>query len=168
MRNAVLIAAALALVVCAVAWCQGGPRPGGPGGPGPICQVGAVLPPPAAASDLIAKDLKMTAAQAAALKDVLTKSEATIFPLLQAAGDASKALHEAVFATRYDADAAAQAAATAQSAEAAVVTASIDAWARIRSTLTADQFAKLQAGPPPGPGCPPPGGPPPGGQGRRH
>jgi len=162
MGKTVLIVALI--VICATAaFAQGGPPPGGPkggpGGPPPICSTMAILPPPAAAVDAITKALGLTTQQAADLKTVLTASGDTLGPLVKTASDATKALRDAVFAATYDADAVAAAVTAAQDAEVAIVTASIDTWAKIRAILTADQFAKLAAGP--GPGGPRPPGPPP-------
>lgn len=160
---AVVLAVALAVVMCVMpVWSQGRPGPGGPRGQGGPMPGPAMLippPPPAAAIDGIARALELTANEAAALKAVLTASDAAVQPLMKTAGESARALREAVFAADYDARAVEDLAVAAMDAEANVVAASIDVWAQIRSVLTADQFAKLQ--PKPGPGCPPPGGPPP-------
>ncbi|MHB9037106.1 MAG: periplasmic heavy metal sensor [Armatimonadota bacterium] len=166
MKTVVLITVALMVMMCVTpVWCQGRPGPGGPGHCGPMPGVGMAVPPPppAAAIEGITNALQLTADQAASLKTILTASETTIQPLMKAAAEASKALHEAVFATEYDAAAVAELAASALTAEGNLVTANIGAWAKIRPILTADQLAMLQAGPGPEHG---PGGPPPPGQRR--
>jgi len=117
-----------------------------------------ILPPPPGAIDPLTKALSLTDQQVTDLKAALAASDAAIVPLLKAASDAAKALHEAVFADTYDADAVAAAVAASADAQAAVVASSLDTWAKIRSILTADQWTKLKAGP----GCAPPPGPPPG------
>ncbi len=160
MKKGVLVVSMLAAVICCITplLSQGGP--GGPGGPGahgrPLSVMIAVLPPPAVAADGIAKALQLSADRAASLKAALTAGDAAIQPLLKAAGEAAKAAHDALLAADYDADAVADMAAKAQDAEGDVIAASIDAWTQIRLILTADEVAKLQAGPPPC-GPPPPG-----------
>jgi Spy/CpxP family protein refolding chaperone len=163
MKTMVLLAVALVMVVCAVpVWSQGPPP--GPGGPkGAPSTMMALMPPPAGAVDGITKALSLTTAQAASLKTILTASDTTLEPLRKAAGDATKAAHDALLASTYDAAAVADLAAKALDAEAAVIGASIQTWTSIRTTLTltADQLTLLQTGP--GAGGPPPGGPPPDG-----
>jgi hypothetical protein len=153
MKSAVLVVLLAVLFVVPV-WSQG--SPGGPGGPrhgGPPPGMMALQPPPPAAIiDGLTAMLSLTADQAASLKTVLT----AIQPLMKAAGDAGKALRDAIFATDYDSAAIADLATAALTAEGKVLSASIDAWAQIRSILTADQLAKLQQRP--GPGGPPPDG----------
>ena len=169
MRKTVLTVVALAVLTCStVVWGQGPPK-GGPGGPPPPppSAMMAVLPPPAGALDGIVKTLGLTTDQATSLKAILTTSDATIQPLVKIAGDASKALHDSLFASTFDADAVAVLASTAQTAEGDVIAAAIQVWTQIRTdatlNLTADQLAKLQAGC--GSGGPPPPGPPPSGSG---
>ena len=144
MKTAVLIALVMAVMVCvAPAYCQGGP-----GGPPP--------PPPADRIDGITQKLGLTTDQATALKAILATTDTTMQPLMKAAGDANKALHEAFVAA--DFVSAANLATAATDAELALTKASIAAWAQIQASgiLTADQFTKLLAGP--GPGGPPPTG----------
>lgn len=162
MKRTVLIVVMLAVVCATAAWSQGPPRGGGPR---MGCAAMAVMPPQAAMLDGLAKQIALTADQAAALKTILTASDAAIPPLVQAAAEKSKTLRTAVLvpATEYDADAVAAAVTAAQEAESAVLAACIDTWCRIGTVLTKEQFTALQTAPPPGPGGPPPGGPPPGG-----
>lgn len=150
MKRTLVIALAV-IIIATAAWCQGGPGgPGGPKGPAPSAMA-VLLPPPAGAVDQITKALSLTTTQAADLKTALTASDATIQPLLKAAGDSAKALRDAVFAGG-TADQITQLTADAQQAELAVIEASVNTWGQIKSILTADQFAKLAAGP----GAPPP------------
>ncbi len=153
MKKIVLVAVVLAALACsAVIWSQGRPGPAGP--PRIGCPATATMPPQAAMLDRLADALALTEDQAAQLKDVLEASDATIPPLVETAGESCKALREALFATDYDAAQVAELATKAESAEAAIVTASIDVWTQIRSILRADQIAALQevmSAPPPGP-----------------
>ncbi len=164
MKRTVLVAVTLALI-CTAAFAQGGPPPGGPGGgpPPPLCAAMTILPPPPGAIDPLTKALSLTDAQVTDLKAVLDASDAALVPLLKTASDAAKAVHEAVFAETYDAGAVDAAVTASAEAEAAVVASCIDTWSKIRGILTADQFAKIKAGP--GPGGPHHPGPPPGGGG---
>lgn len=157
MKTTVLIAVVLAVVMCAVpVWSQG---PGGPGGPGrhggPGMGMAVPPPPPAAAIDGITQMLGLTTDQATQLKDILTANDTALQPLMKAAGDADKALRDAVMAE--DFTSAATLAKAATDAQLAVTKANIDAWAKIKASgiLTDDQFSSLLAGP--GAGCPPPG-----------
>ena len=103
------------------------------------------------------------------------KNDKSIRSLAQKAAEAARAVHEAVLASSYDAQNVKDLAAKAQTAEAEVVTASIEAWTQIRSILTEDQASALKdamsalrrgpgqapPGPPPGEaGAPPPPPPP--------
>jgi Spy/CpxP family protein refolding chaperone len=164
MKRTLLVAVVLA-VICAAAFAQGGPPRGGPGGPGggppPMSAAMTIMPPPPGALEPLTKALSLTTQQAADLKVVLDASDAALVPLMKTASDAAKAVHEAVFAETYDADAVAAAVTASANAEAAVVASCIDTWSKIRGILTAEQFAKIKVGP--GPGGPPPPGPPPGG-----
>jgi hypothetical protein len=151
MKTAMWIIVVIAVLACAIAaYCQGGT--GGPGGPPPRPPMAVMPPPPADKIDPIAQALGLTTDQATALKAVLETSDATMQPLMQAAGDADKALHEAFAAG--DFTAAADLASAATDAQLAAIKGGLTAWANIKAsgTLTDDQFAKLLAGP---------GGPPP-------
>ena len=117
----------------------------------------AVMPPPADMLDRLTDTLGLTDDQVAKLKDILTKSDATIHPLGKTAADASKALHDAVLASDYDSTNIADLATKAEKAEADAVSASIGVWTQVRAVLTADQVTKLQEAMPRGPR--PPGGP---------
>lgn len=154
MKSTLLIAVVLAVVCLTPGWCQGGHGPGGPGMPS---AVSAIMPPHADMIDGLTDTLSLTTDQAASLNTILTEADTTIKPLMQASGDAAKALRDAVFATTYDADAVTAAVATSEAADAAVVSACVDVWAKIRDVLTSDQIALLQTGP--GSGAPPAGGP---------
>lgn len=163
MKKTAFVLVVLVAAICATAaWSQGGPKPGGPPPPMVICPAMLLLPPPAMAIDNITKGCQLTTDQAAALKTILTSSEADIQPKLQALAEKTKALRTAVLVptAQYDQAAVDTATADAQTAEAAVVTGSIYWWNQISASgiLSADQLAKLMAGP--GPGGPPPGPPP--------
>ncbi len=186
MKTAVLIAVALAALLCtAPVWSQGPPAPGGFGGMrgamggGMACPAIATMPPTARMIDRVADTLQLTQDQATKLKAAMTKCEETTLSLSQKAADATKALRDALLAPTYDAQKVKDLAAAAEKAEAALVSARIDEWTQIRSILTADQVKKLQeamavprggqrpvgrqrpGAPPPGPDeAPPP--PPPG------
>lgn len=166
MKTALFITLALVIAICVVpVWCQG--RPGGPGGPGghggpggPGPMMGVPPPPPAMAIDGITKTLGLTADQAAALSVILTADETKIRPLIEAACESDKALHEAFKAG--DFETAKNLADEVTTDRAEVVKACIAAWAEIKASgvLTDDQFSKLLAGP--GQGGPRQGNPPPG------
>jgi len=137
---------------------------------GPMaCPAMAVMPPQSFMLDRLAETLQLSAAQLTKLKEIAAKSDQTVRTLSQKAAEASKAVRTSLFASDFDAQKVKDLAATAQTAEAAIISASIDEWAQIRANLSADQAAKLQelmsmrgpgAGPGPG-GPPPPGGEPP-------
>ncbi|MCX6376403.1 MAG: periplasmic heavy metal sensor [Armatimonadetes bacterium] len=173
MKKTMLIVTVLAAVIGATAvWSQGRPGPGGPPGmDGPMmsCPAMAVAPPRADMFDRLAGTLKLSKTQTAKLKQVAAKNDKTLSPLRQKAAEYSRALRDAVLASKYDARKTKDLAAKAEKAESNVVAASIGAWTQIRAILTADQVAKLRTamshGPGPGPFGPPPGaagfGPPP-------
>lgn len=153
LRKAILVVLALAMVVCAsAALAQQGPPPGGPPmGPGQgrqgmgmgSCPVMAIAPPPAMMIERIGDTLGLTADQKDKLVAALTKNETALMPLRQKSGEASKALHDAVFAPTFDAAKVNELLAAAQKAEAAVAMAEIQAWSDIRAILSADQITKL-------------------------
>lgn len=167
MRNTILIAVALAAVVCASpVYSQGRPGAGGPRGTGGLsasCPVMAITPPQASALDRLADAFQLTEDQSSKLKSVLTKSDETVSALSKKSAEATKELKTAVMAADFDAVNVKALADKAEKAEAAVVNAIIDEWIQIRSILTADQVKTLQetmskqqgsgqrpAGPPPG------------------
>lgn len=152
MKTSILIALMLAVVCLTPGWCQGGHGPGGPGMPS---AVSAIMPPHADMIDGLTNSLNLTTDQASSLKTILTEADTTIKPLVQASGDAAKALRDAIFATTYDADTVTAAVEASEAADAAVVSACVDVWVKIRAILTADQIALLQECP--GPGAPPDG-----------
>jgi Spy/CpxP family protein refolding chaperone len=159
------VIAVVATVLCAMAaWCQGPPGPGGPGGMrGHMmsCPAMAVAPPSGMMLDRMASTLQLTDDQRTQIMDLIGKNDKTVRPLMQKAGEATKALHTALLAADFNAQTVKDLATRAEKAEADVVAANIDIWAQIRGVLTKDQAAGLQealSGPPQGPG---PGGPPP-------
>ncbi|MCE5323011.1 periplasmic heavy metal sensor [bacterium] len=168
MKTKVLIGLVLAMILCMTpVWCQqGGPRQGGVGMSSVVM---TVMPPQANMIDRLAEQLDLTEDQVSSLKTVLTEGNTTVQSLQKTSSSAAQALRKALFASTYDADAVADAAAKAEKAEAAVVTASINVWVQIREVLTADQITALQSattfsGGPGGPGGQGrPGGPPPDG-----
>lgn len=177
MKNTMFITAVLAAMICATtAWGQT-PPPRGPGGPRgmnrpPVtCPATVVMPPPAGAIDHVAESLGLTEDQTTKLKATLTKCDESMRSLSQKAADATKAFRDALVASEYDEQNVKNLAATAEKAEAAIISARIDEWTQIRSVLTADQTKKLQEmtmqqprpdqRPGQGP-CQRPGGPPPG------
>lgn len=161
MKRSLMVTVAF-VVICATAFAQGGPRPGGQPGAPPISAAMTILPPPPTALDALTKLLSLTDQQAADLKAVLEAGDAALVPLMKAASDAAKSVHDAVFAETYDADAVAAAVSASADAEAAVIASCIDTWSKIRGILSADQFARIAKCP--GPGGTPPAGPPPGGK----
>lgn len=181
MKKVLLVAVVLAAVISATpVWSQGGPGPGGPGGPrgmggfGMSCPAMAVMPPQVGMLDRMADALQLTEDQMTKLRTAMTKSDEAMRPLSRSAADSSRALRDALMAPEFNAQKVKDLAATAEKAEAALVSARIDEWAQIRSILTADQAKQLQGmmtmqrpGPGQRPGGPPPpgaGGPPPPGQ----
>ena len=169
MRTIGLIALIMVVVICVTpAYCQGGPKGPGRGAPTATQQPPppstegqppppGVHPPPAAATiDSIAQRFALTTDQATTLGAILTTTEATMQPLMEAAATANKALQDAFAAA--DFDAAADLAASASNAELAVTKASLTAWAQIKDSgiLTADQLTTLLTGPKQGGGPPPP------------
>jgi len=122
---------------------------GGPGGPPPPSG-GIPPPPPADRVDGITQGLGLTSDQATALTAILTTTDATMKPLMEAVGDATKALRDAFKAA--DFTTAATLTMAKADAELAATNASIVAWAQIKASgiLTTDQFAELLAGPKPG------------------
>jgi len=173
MKKAVVVALVVAATLCAaLAWGQGGgtDRRTGPGGFGArmmSCPAAALAPPQAMMLDRAAETLQLTDEQKGKLRDVTTKSEEAMRPILQKASEASLALRAAVLAPEYDAEKVKQLVTNAQRAEDQVINARLATWAQIRSVLTADQLAKLQevmtmrrrgtGGPTPGSGTPPGG-----------
>lgn len=156
MKKAVLVVAVLVIAVCATPLWSQGP---GKGGPPPGARMAVPLPPPADMIEPISNTLGLTQDQAIALKAVLTANDEKILPLAQAGGEAAKAVHDAFAAADFDSTA--TLADAASEAQLAFTKAKIDGWKAIQASniLTADQFAKLLAGP--GPGGPPrqePGG----------
>jgi Spy/CpxP family protein refolding chaperone len=127
----------------------------------------AVMPPHYMMFENMAETLELTDEQLTQIKDAADKNDAIVQPLMQKAGDACKALREAVMASEYDAAKVQELATAAQKAEAAVTSANINAWTQLRSILSVDQVAKLkeimstQRPGPGGPGGPGPMGPPP-------
>ena len=146
----------------------GGPIvPGGPGGPGnrpgnlggaggfggpgmmmrgipaSSCPAATLAVPRTYVIDPLTRMAQLTETQAAQLKDLLTKWEATLPPLQKKAGDAQQALRMALIADPYDAQKVKDAATAAQTAEGAIITASIDQWTQIRTILKVEQVRKL-------------------------
>jgi Spy/CpxP family protein refolding chaperone len=183
MKNTVLVAVVLAALICVMpVWSQGPGGPGGPRGMGGMmmfCPAMAIAPPPVGAIDRITESLQLTTDQTTKMKTVMTTADETTATLTKKAADATKALRDATMATTFDATKVKDLAASAEKAEAAVVSNYIDEWTQIRAIITADQVTKLQEatamrrpagngqrpnGPPPGgDGAPPQGqdGPPP-------
>ena len=88
--------------------------------------------------------LSLTDEQAESLKEVVKESESNMQTLTKKASEASQALKNALYASEYDATKVKSLATTAQTAEAAIVTARIDVWTQIRSILSASQVSKLK------------------------
>ena len=156
MKKTVFVIVALALAACATTALAQGPNPAPPAGgfagpPGAgmmgggmgTCPAMVLSPPPAGIVDR-ADALQLADGQKTKLKDVLTKSEETLMPLRQKAGEASRALRQAIFAPEFDASKIKQLVTDAQNAEVAILKAEIGIWGQIRGILTADQLAKLQ------------------------
>jgi Spy/CpxP family protein refolding chaperone len=106
----VVLAALVVAVWAAGAWSQGGPGQGGrggrggPGGPGGMmasCPAMAVMPMHGPMIDRLVQDLGLTEDQVTQLKDVTAKGDAAMLPLAKKAGDATKALRDAVYAADY-------------------------------------------------------------------
>ena len=172
MKKMLIIGAALAAMCAIPALCQMSPPAGGPqGGPQAGLQgrpgaggamgtslVMAVMPPQARMFDRMSASLALTEDQAAQIKALLTTTDASLKSLNTKLADATTALRTSLTAAEYDAQNVKELAAKAEKAEADVVSASIDAWTKLRAILTADQIAKLkttmgaQHGPGPGQG----------------
>ena len=187
MKKTLVMAVTLTLV-CAAAWSQGPPGPGGPRGGRPMLSPAmAVMPPQPGMVGHLAETLGLTEDQTAKIEKITAENGDTVRSLSEKSADASKALHDALLAADFDAQKVKDLAAAAQKAEAAVVSASIDEWIQIRAILTTDQARGLletmsMRGPGPGqrpagprgpggpgagpmsvsPGAPPPPPPPPG------
>jgi len=199
MRKVSVFAVALAIALLATAaWGQYNPgapgdanrpnRPGG-GGMGGMGRGGgfstamAVMPPQPMFFERNAEELQLTEDQKTKLKDVMMKSEQSMVPLMQKANKASTALRTGLLSADSDAAKIKTLVSDAQKAEADIVTARLDTWAKMKAELKPEQLAKMQdlmtrrpgpggpggPGVPPGPGAPPPppppadggGGPPP-------
>ncbi len=157
MKRAVIFAVALILVCAMVASAQQGgnqaqrPRagaagaaPGGmPGGMMGMCPAMASAPPSLMMIDRNAETLALTADQKSKLTAVLTKHETNIASLRTAAQQASKALHDAIYAPTFDSAKVASLLAAAQKADAALSTANVQGWGEIRTILTPAQVAAL-------------------------
>ena len=159
----VLIAVVLTTALLAMtAWSQGEQQPGrggqsgnrgqgGQGGPGGIGRQGGAnscpamaigLPAPAMIGRMI-EQLGLTEDKIAKLKEIGTKSETTMPALIKASADATKALRTAITAAIYDEKKVTELAITAEKAEAALITARIEDWTKIRAIVTAEQAQKL-------------------------
>ena len=170
MKKTALIAAALALAICATAvWSQGIPgadRPRRMGGFMMSSPAMAVMPPRAEMIDRMGEGLKLKPDQVTKLKKAAAAGDKALQPLREEAAKVSQSLRAAVLAPKYSSKTVKDLAAKAQSAEAKVVAASINEWTKIRSILTASQIAKLQGmttmrvwgGPGRRPNGPPPAG----------
>lgn len=154
MRKFLVIAFALALVICATAvFAQttdntqprrfGGNTGAGFGGfnasPTAVC-----APPSAMMFDRMGSTLNLTEDQKTKLTAALAKSEETLTPLRQKAAQAAQALRAAVVSATYDEAKVAQLVTDAQKADTAVLTAELQTWTQIRSILTAEQMKSLQ------------------------
>lgn len=145
MKRAALISAILAAVICAAAvWSQGRPGPGAMGIHRMSCPAMATMPPQAGRIDSLAKTLQLSKDQIAKLKKVSAESDKKLKPLSEQAAKSTQALRSAVLASKYNVKSVKELAAKAQKAEAAIVTANIDAWTKTRAILTTSQAAKLQ------------------------
>lgn len=106
------------------------------------CPLAALQLPPASMFRFISQRLQLPEDQSTKLLDIITKSEQTLTPLRTKAQEAGAQLRAALVADTYDAANVQSLAQNAQRAEAAIVTAQINTWTKIRSLLTAEQ-AKL-------------------------
>lgn len=165
MKTRVLVLIVIASALCvSTAFAQGGQGrsgrggrgeglggPGGPGGPGGgmrpammSCPAMAVMPPQSAMIDRLSQSLSLTDEQVQSLKNVTAESEKTTKTLQQKAATASQALKAALLSSEYDEDNVKKLLTQAQTAETAIINASIEEWKQIRAILTSDQLAALQ------------------------
>ena len=153
LKKVTVIVLALALAACAtVVFGQvGAPSGQGQGGQGRgqgfaggiTCPAMALSPPPAMLIDRV-DTLQLSDEKKANLKAVLTKIDDALRPSRQKAIESSRALREAVMASTYDAEKVKLLVPEAQNADAAILTAELQAWVEIRAAITPDQFSKLQ------------------------
>ena len=172
----------LALALAYVAWAQGpaptpppqGPPPGmgmpgmgGPGGFRPMqpCAANALNLPQPMLFGMAADRLKLSNEQVDKLKTMVITAEQALRPLRDKSREAPDALRAGVFDPGKDAQALRELADKAEKAEATVISAQLDAWAKLKAELKAEQLNTLQEmmgrGRGPMPMMPPPNGPPP-------
>jgi Spy/CpxP family protein refolding chaperone len=109
------------------------------------CPAMAVMTPQAQMFERVADILQLTDDQKTKLTDIIAKNEQTLQPLMQKCSQAAQALRAAILAPTYDAQKVKELSVIAEKAEADVINARIDTWTQIRSVLTTEQAAKLQA-----------------------
>ena len=151
MKKTAIIVLALALAACATVVLGQVAAPGGQGGQfrgqgfggGLTCPAMALAPPSAMLIDRL-DTLGLSEETKGKLKASLTKSDGILQPRRQKATDSCRALREAMLAPSYDAEKVKQLLGDCQTAEAAIVTAELQAWAEIRTKLTADELSKLR------------------------
>ncbi len=161
MKRTVLFAVALMLICALVVSAQQGtqaqrPRAGAPGAaPGGMmggmmgggmmgmCPAMASAPPSLMMIDRNAETLGLTADQKTKLTAALTRHDTNLGNLRTAAQQASKALHDAIYAPTFDSAKVNTLLAAAQKADAAISTANVQSWTEIRSILTPAQVAAL-------------------------
>lgn len=158
MKRTVLFAVALMLICAMVVLAQQAgtqaqrPRTGAPdGAPGGMigggmmgmCPAMASAPPSLMMIERGGEALALTADQKTKLTAVLTKHDKNAGNLRTAAQQASKALHDAIYAPTFDSAKVASLLAAAQKADAAMSTANVQTWAEIRTILTPAQVNAL-------------------------
>ena len=143
----------LSIVCMASAWGQGQPggqqnHPGGPPNRGMgaqmSCPVTITSPPPSVMMERIAQTLQLTVDQLTNLKNASAAYEQALLPLTKKSKEATDLLRTAVIASDYDSAKANIFVTKALKAEEDVITANLDAWAQIRSILTADEMKSLK------------------------
>jgi Spy/CpxP family protein refolding chaperone len=108
-----------------------------------MCPAMASAPPSLMMIDRNAETLGLTADQKTKLTAALTKHDTNLGKLRTAAQQASKALHDAIYAPTFDSAKVNTLLAAAQKADAAISTANVQSWTEIRSILTPAQVAAL-------------------------
>ena len=151
----------LALALAYVAWAQGpaptpppqGPPPGmgmpgmgGPGGFRPMqpCAANALNLPQPMLFGMAADRLKLSNEQVDKLKTMVITAEQALRPLRDKSREATDALRAGVFDPGKDAQALRELADKAEKAEAAVISAQLDAWVKLKAELKPEQLAIMQ------------------------
>lgn len=151
MKKTVIVATALAALICAMpAWSQfpsqAGPGAGGQRGMGGMggqmqSNIAITVRPP---QMNVLNQIPLTAEQTTLLQTYRTNNEAKAAVRAKNAADSLKLLRDALLAPKYDEASVKILLDKANTAEDEITKANIAEWTYLRSLLTADQVAKLQ------------------------